>query len=203
MKIKIISLTILIILASGFSAFCQNTNSTEPNKTDGIFIHLNIPTIVFSPIATYDCNILQSYGLGLEYKFKGKFGLSFDFVRELQDFEYNTSYKRTIFSSFIYNPSLKYYVDSNSKFFVNLGAAIASCNDEITENNIVNEEKYMQNAITTGVGYKVYLSANKRFGGEIFLGTKILIWEKGRNNYLRKTILDDAFNFKASIFYRF
>lgn len=200
---KKVLLSLMIFLSSGISAFCQNTNSTDFNKTDGLFVHLNIPTLVFSPITTYDCNILQSYGLGVEYKFKGKFGISFDFTRELQDFKYITEDKRITFGSFIYNPSFKYYVDSNSKFFVNFGAKILSCNDKITENNNVNEGKYVQSAITTGVGYKMYLFANKRFGGEFFLGTKIFMWGNRGNNYMRETMLDDNLYFKASIFYRF
>lgn len=95
-------------------------------------------------------------------------------------------------------------MDSNSKVYVDLGAVVNSCNDKIMENNVINEEKYVQNSISTGIGYKVYFFKNKSFGMDFFIGTKIFIWEKGRNdNYLRGTFLDDPFYFNGSVFYRF
>lgn len=203
MNKKIILLSTLMFLLSGRIAFCQNSELTLPQENGGLYIHIDIPTLVGSPITTYDNNILQRYGLGIEYKLKNKLGLFFNFTRELNDFKYHTSDKRITYSSFIYSPSLKYYVDSNSKFFINLGYVINSCNDKIVENNIINEEKYIQNAITTGIGYKAYFTEKKRLGMEFFIRTKVFMWESERNNYMRKTMLDDVLHFNVSIFYRF
>ena len=200
---KIILLLSLIFSLSVLQVFCQNTELTVPQEKSSFFIHLDIPTIAGSPITTYDNNILQSYGLGIEYKFRNRFGLFFNFTRELNDFKYHNYDKRTTYNSFIYSPSLRYYVDSNNKFFINLGCVINSCNDKIIENNIINEEKYVQNAITTGIGYKAYFTEKKRLGMEFFISTKVFMWESERENYTRNTMLDDVLNFNISFFYRF
>lgn len=198
---KRIILLFLIFSSSLHYSYSQNTEYTDYHRTDDFFIHVNIPTLFFSPI--HDNNILQSYGFGAEYKLKNKLSLSFNFTREINDSRNHVSDTRNTYSSFIYHPSLRYYIDSNFKFFVNLGVIINSCNDKVIENDVINEEKYMQNAITTGIGYKAYFSSKKRLGIEFLVDTKTFMWESKRNNYWRKTMIDNVLYFNISIFYRF
>ena len=201
MKKSLSILFFLSILSLSQIAFSQNAINYE--KSD-LFIHVNIPSLAYHPNNAYDCNIIQSYGLGIEYKFKNRLALSFNFTRNIQDFDYNVLNKNITYNSFVYKPSLRYYLDSNSKVYVDLGAVVNSCNDKIMENNVINEEKFVQNAITTGIGYKVYFLKNKRLGMDFFISTKIFIWENGRDdNYFRGTFIYDPFYFNGSVFYRF
>ena len=180
MKKSLSILFFLSILSLSQIAFSQNAINYE--KSD-LFIHVNIPSLAYHPNNAYDCNIIQSYGLGIEYKFKNRLALSFNFTRNIQDFDYNVLNKNITYNSFVYKPSLRYYLDSNSKVYVDLGAVVNSCNDKIMENNVINEEKFVQNAITTGIGYKVYFLKNKRitavkihikppFPKKVILGTR-------------------------------
>lgn len=180
-----------------------HSQNNEKVNSNNLFIHVNVPTVAYSSSEVYDCNILQSYGFGLEYVFKNRISLSFNFTNNIYNCEYLHIDKEICYNSLNYKPSIRYYLDTKSKLFLNIGATINSCKDRIREDGYTTmSEDYMQNAVTFGLGYKIYLIAQKRIGMEFSVNTNVFTWE---NIYVdwRNSSFYDNFNIGWSVFYRF
>lgn len=190
----------MILLALCVSVFGQSAGQTERKDSSRLFLHVEIPSmgvISDNSLGSKQFQLFQ-YGAGVEYKFKGRFGIGLDADRRKNGFSIaGQDWQRKGFSV---RPSLRYYIDADAKLFASIGSRISRFQETNMATSLKNES-YWQNTLFVGLGYKMYFTQSKRFGAQAFVGSDFLLWENAANSI--DAFSDKGLFFNATLFYSF
>lgn len=191
---------IIMMIALSANVFGQELDKVTGSKKSKLFFDVKIPEMAFFSDKNLGNGQLQllRYGLGAEYKFKGNLAVGVDFYQcNNRSTLGNEDWQRKGFSMC---PSLKYYLNQDAKLFTSVGSRI----NRFQETNLTTStkrESYWQNTLFVGLGYKMYFTKNKHFGGQVFTGWDFLLWETGVEKIDIPS--DRGIFFNASLFYSF
>ena len=159
-------------------ATCQQPGFLQKEKDNTTwYIFADVPNLSYSPDKSYmECNIIQGFGGGFEYLFKGRAAIGFDLYRDNLYVNFKQHQLSQIRKGWRLTPTIKLYLDSYKKLSFNIGTQILLCQETLNSEGEENSQKHWQNTIRLGAGYKMYLFKKKNLGTEVFIGSNLLIW---------------------------
>ena len=196
------ALIILLFLSCMISLHGQqNSTPTFPQEAKW-YLHVSAPILSYSSDPNWmKTNFFQGYGLKAEYKSRNRLSYVFGVYRQNSDIKYVEQKRWHIRKSLGFKPVVRLYIDPYAKFFVSLGDEFKFCFEEKGEQNEVQSQRYWQNLIEIGVGYKIYLFKHKRFGIELFAGSNVVVLSN--SELWTESLTNRGYKFDGSLFFVF
>ena len=182
---------------------CQQPSFLQKkNANTTWYIFADVPTLSYSPDKSYmECNIIQGFGGGFECLFNGRAAIGFDLYRDNFYVNFKQHQLSQIHKGWRLTPTFKLYLDSYKKLSFNIGTRLLFCQETINSEGEENCQKYWQNTIRLGAGYKMYLFKKKNFGTEVFIGSNLLMW--GNSEPWTTALSTRGLIIEGTIFYKF
>ena len=148
-----------------------------------------------------ESSILQGYGIGIEFVMIGKVAVGLDVYRENIDVRYIQTQSFRTCKGLGFTPSFILYLNSGKKLYMGVGTKIRYVQESLGNIDEVKSQKYWQSSIRLGLGYKVYLFKNKRFGFDVFAGSNLILM--GNSEPWTTALSKRGMFFDGSLFYKF
>lgn len=196
------SLIAILLLLLTSTAICQQLDLLQKEKTNTTwYIFADIPTIFYSSDQSFlETSFLQGYGGGVECLFNGRTAIGLDIYRDNVYINFHQLQLLEAYKGWKFTPTFKLYLDSYKKLSLNIGTQFLFHQETIKDEDGENSQKYWQNAIRLGAGYKMYLFKKKNFGTEVFIGTNLLLW--GNSEPWTNALKDRGMIIEGTIFYK-
>ncbi len=172
------SLIAILLSLLTSTAICQQSGIPQKEKINTTwYIFADVPTLSYSSDKSImESHIFQGFGGGLECLLDGRTAISFDLYRDNFYLNYKLQQLSQIRKGWRLSPTFKLYLDSYKKLSLNIGTQILLCHETINSEGEENSQKYWQNTIRLGAGYKIYMLKKKNLGTEVFIGSNLLMW---------------------------
>ena len=192
----------IVLMTSMSLALGQTSDTTRQTGNNTWFVRADIPSMVISGDQSYmQCNFLQGYGFGFECVINGKIAVGFDIYREISNVRFVETQLFQTCSGLKFKPSLKLYLDTYKKLYACAGMGFRFCKESLGSGDELMSQSYWQYSLRLGLGYKVYLFRNRRFGLDAFAGSNLLLW--GNSEPWTTALSNRGLFFELSLFYKF